>query len=231
MKTIDLKSVLILLVISLFSISILSNGLSFRVRIYDADKDAVVKQFESSYKIFRTTTHCEVGDFENYLLAMKLQYVLEEKGYTQNELVAYFNHVEIPLDDAYVLLDNKNQQDEKMIAPMSEAEMELALTMVQNEEFYYSIQIGVFSEEAVNRFFEFPKKVDESITPKGYYRYTYGRFYTLQDAKDALKMLQEDYFETAFIVAFDSLERIPLTAAMDKEKRLLEESIAAVSEK
>ena len=82
----------------------------------------------------------------------------------------------------------------------------------------------------MNKFFDFPKKVDESITAKGYYRYTYGRFYTLQDAKDALIMLQENYFKNAFIVAFDELERIPMTTAMEKEKRLLEESIAAVNQ-
>lgn len=206
-------------------------GLSFRVRVYETDKQLVAEEFQESYKISYSEKGVEVGEFENYLLAMKLQYELEQKGFSNNELVAYFNLNEIPLDDAYALLDNRNQQDEKMVEPMSETEMDLALKMVQNEEFYYSIQIGVFSEEAVNKFFDFPKQIDETITAKGYYRYTYGRFYTLQDAKDALVILQEDYFETAFIVAFDNLERIPITTAMEKEQRLLEESLAIVYSK
>ena len=229
MKTISPKSVIILIVISLFSISILANGLSFRVRVYEADKEIVSNVFEDNLNVFSKGKLLEIGEFENYFLAMKHQYILEEKGFVKTEIVSYFNFVEIPLDDAFALMDNRNAQDENMTAPMSTAEMDLALKMVQKEEFYYSIQIGVYSEEAVNNFFDFPKQIDESITPKGYYRYTYGKFYTMQDAKDALVMLQENYFEKAFIIAFDNLERIPITAAMDKEQRLIEESLAAIA--
>ncbi|CAG5086916.1 SPOR domain-containing protein [Parvicella tangerina] len=231
MKTINLKSVIILVIISLFSLSILAQGLQFRVRTQEADQSKITDELKASYQVYQFDKTIEVGEFQNYLQAMKFQYDLEDLGFSNTELVAYFNFVEIPLEDAYVMLDNRNEQDEQMISPMSETEMELALKMVQNEEFYYSIQIGVFSEEAVNKFFDFPKKVDETITSKGYYRYTYGKFYTLQDAKDALVMLQENYFETAFIVAFDELQRIPITAAMEKEERLLEESIAEVYSK
>lgn len=229
MKTISPKSVIIIFVISLFSISVLASGLSFRVRILEEDKPQIEDELPAELKIIATASGLEVGDFRDYFQAMKHQYILEEKGISNTIIVSYFNYVEISLDDAFTLLDNRNEQDEQMIETLSEAEMELALKMVQNEDFYYAVQIGVYSEEGVNRFFDFPKKVDESITPKGYYRYTYGRFYTLQDAKDAMIMLQENYFENAFVVAFDKLERIPLTAAIEKEKRLLEESIAAVS--
>lgn len=228
MKTISPKSVIIIFVISLFSISVLANGLSFRVRILEEDNPQIEVELSAELKIITTTSGLEVGDFNDYFQAMKHQYILEEKGISNTTIVSYFNYVEISLDDAFTLLDNRNEQDEQMIKTLSEAEMELALKMVQNEDFYYAVQIGVYSEEAVNRFFDFPKKVDESITSKGYYRYTYGKFYTLQDAKDAMIMLQENYFENAFVVAFDKLERIPITAALEKEKRLLEESIAAV---
>lgn len=122
-------------------------------------------------------------------------------------------------------MDNKNSVDQNNLSYMSEQEMDLALQSVQNEEFYYTIQIGIYSEESVNRFFDFPKSVDETITDKGYFRYSVGKYKTLQDAKDALVILQKDYFENAFIIAFDNLERIPLTTAMEKEKRLLEQSL------
>lgn len=229
MKTISPKSLIILIVISLFSISILANGLAFRVRVYDTDKQIVSKSFQEELKLFQQDKNIEIGEFDNYFLAMKFQYAVEEKGFSNTEIVSYFNNTEISLEDAFVLLDNRNEQDEKMVNPMTEAEMDLALRMVQNEDFYYSIQIDVFSEESVSNFFDFPKQIDESITQKGYYRYTYGKFSTMQDAKYALVMLQENYFETAFIVAFDELERIPITAAIEKEQRLLEESIAVVS--
>lgn len=229
MKTISLKSVIILIAISLFSISLFANGLSFRVRLYDVNPLYVTEKIKSEIKIFQHEKDIDIGAFEDYFTAMKFQYKLEELGFPKTAIVSDFNQDEIPLDDAFALLDNRNRQDEEMIKPMSEVEMDLALKMVQNEDFYYSIQIGVFSEEAVNKFFEFPKQIDETITAKGYYRYTYGRFYTYQDAKDALAMLQKNYFEKAFIIAFDELERIPITAAMNKEKRLLEESVAAIA--
>lgn len=229
MKTISLKSVIILIVISLFSISIFAKGLSFRVRVYDVSHQLVTSKFSSEVKMFYHEEDIDIGEFPDYFTAMKFQYTVEEAGFDKTTIVSYFNLNEIPLEDAFALLDNRNRQDEEMVQPMSEAAMELALKMVQNEGFYYSIQIGVFSEEAVNKFFEFPKQIDETITAKGYYRYTYGRYYTYQDAKDALAFLQTNYFENAFIIAFDQLERIPITAALSKEKRLLEESVATIA--
>lgn len=230
MKTLSPKTVITLIIITFFSLSIFAKGLEFKVRVFEADKTKVIQSFKDSLAVTCLDGKIDVGSFNDYFLAMKLQYFIEEKGFNFTEIVSFFNDEEIPIDDAFALLNNLNDLDQNnMSYDMSEAEMDLALKMVQREEFYYSIQIGVFSEEAVNKFFDFPKQIDESITSKGYYRYTYGKFGTLQDAKDALVMLQNNYFEKAFIIAFDNLERIPLTAALEKEKRLLEESIAAVN--
>lgn len=230
MKTLDLKIALTTLVITLcFSVSFFAKGLEFKIRIDNPDKQLVIGQLQDNFPLRFYDEYADVGSFEDYLMAMKNQYEIESNGFENTSIVAFFNLQQITLDDAFVLLDNRNDQDQQSETYMSESQMDLALKMVQNEEFYYAIQIGIFSEESVNKFFEFPKAIDESITPKGYYRYTYGKFKTLQDAKDALVMLQENYFESAFIIAFDELERIPLASAIEKEKRLLEESIAQVN--
>ena len=155
---------------------------------------------------------------------------IEELGYSNIEIVSYFNHTSISLEDAFTLLDNKNEQDQKLEngAYMSEEEMELALKNVQNEDFYYTIQIGINTEADVNSFFDFPKTIDETITSKGYYRYTFSKFYTYNDAKDALAMMKENHFENAEIIAFDELDRIPLASAVEKEERRLQASLAQV---
>ncbi|MCB9195369.1 MAG: SPOR domain-containing protein [Flavobacteriales bacterium] len=225
MKTLDPKTLLITIIITLFAISIFAEGLSFKIRINNFEKSVVTSQMKDSFKLQFYEHHVDVGEFEDYFVAMKNQYKIEEFGYDSTILVAFFNNSEITIDDAFLLMDNKNSVDQNNLSYMSEQEMDLALQSVQNEEFYYTIQIGIYSEESVNRFFDFPKSVDETITDKGYFRYSVGKYKTLQDAKDALVILQKDYFENAFIIAFDNLERIPLTTAMEKEKRLLEQSL------
>ena len=113
---------------------------------------------------------------------------------------------------------------------MSEEDMMKALANVQNEDFYYTVQIAISNESNVNAFFDFPKSIDETITAKGYYRYTFGKFYTYNDAKDALQMMKENNFENAEVIAFDNLDRIPIASAIDKEERRLQASLALVNQ-
>ncbi len=163
---------------------------------------------------------------------MKAQYNLEDMGYSKTIIEAYFNFQKITLEDAFVLLDNRNEQDfnASQYQSMSIEEMELALQKVQREDFYYTVQIGVYTEKDVNLFFDFPKLIQETVTDKGYYIYTFGKFLSANDVKDILKMMQEFGFEDAEIIAFDNLERIPLASAMEKEKRRLDQTLTAINQ-
>ena len=82
--------------------------------------------------------------------------------------------------------------------------------------------MGLFTENNINSFFDFPKQVDESITDKGQYRYTFGTFKSYNDAKDALNMIKEYGLTDAFIIAFDEISRIPISRALELEEKSLE---------
>jgi len=210
------------------NVSILANGLEFRLKTYSSISDSSIINNKEFLPIRKAAEFTELGNCKDYIFAMKLQNELEELGISESEIVAYFNHTQITLDDAFAILDNRNGQELASIDQpyMSEEDMEAALKSVQNEDFYYTVQIGISNENNVNSFFDFPKTIDETITSKGYYRYTFGKFYTMNDAKDALNMMKENKFENAEIIAFDNLERIPLASATQKEERRLQQSLA-----
>lgn len=226
MKNLNVQSIAILIIITLTNIALLANGLEYRIKINKSNAD--LSQLEEFKPIRPSEKFTEVGAFTDYLVAMNHQYTVEKLGFSNTEIVAYFNFTQITLEDAFILSDNRNEQDIKSQEKpyMSEADMDAALKSVQNEDFYYTVQIGIFNESNVNSFFDFPRTINETITSKGYYRYTFGKFYTLNDAKDALNMMQENKFKNAEIIAFDNIERIPLASAAEKEERKLKQSLA-----
>jgi hypothetical protein len=226
MKNLNLQSIATLLILTLINLALLANGLEYRVKINSPNIDR--SQISEFPPMRKSANFMEIGLFSDYLLAVKAQNNLEEKGISKTAVVAYFNHTQITLEDAFILSNNRNEQDIKSFDQpyMSEKEMEAALKRVQNEDFYYTVQIGIFNEANVNSFFDFPRTIDETITSKGYYRYTFGKFYTLNDVKDALKMMKENNFSNAEIIAFDNVERIPLVSAIEKEERKLQQSLA-----
>lgn len=232
MKTLDLKAIIIFVIISLMNLVIFANGLEFRIKINQPFTSINVDDLENHQPVRTQSSATTVGKYDCYLKAMKAQYEIEELGYSKTVIEAYFNYRKISIEDAFVLLDNRNEQDFKasQYHSMSLENMELALQNVQREDFYYTVQIGVYSEKDVNLFFDFPKLIQETVTDKGYYRYTFGKFIAVNDVNDVLKMMQEFGFEDAEIIAFDNLERIPLASAMEKEKRRLDQSLTAINQ-
>jgi hypothetical protein len=229
MKNFTTQSVFSFLVLTLFTCSLLANGLEYRIKINASSDSTMTVKLSQFTPVRKSQESTEVGSYSSYILAMKGMYVAEDLGFSQTEIKAYFNQQSITLDDAFALENNRNQLDEivQNQTLMSKDEMENVLRSVQTDNFYYAVQISLETERNINKFFDFPKKVDESITTKGYYRYTFGSFTTFQDVKDAMQMLVEYEIEGLQIVAFDNLERIPLTIAQEKERVLLEESLAA----
>jgi len=212
----------------MFNLSFFAKGLEFRLKIYE-NIDRIEDQKLTNYLPLRKTKfYTEVGCYSEYLRAMKGAYGLEEVGYASSEIVAYFNNTPISIVDAFAIQDNRNEQDKAIgnASHLTEMQMDNMLESVKNEQFYYTIQIAIETEQNVNKFFDFPKQLSETITAKGYYRYTYGKFTSIQNAKDVLKMLKTYDVDGIKIIAFDNLDRIPLNLAVEKEKKRLEESLA-----
>ncbi len=210
----------------LFSYTTFATGLHFSVKI--PLKDSSTKLTLSSFQIQKQTQDFIIaGPYSQYIEAMKAKQDLGKLGYSTLEIVAFFNHALISIDDAFALMDNRNHQDQVNNGfTLSEDELSELLIDVQNKDFFYTVQIGLYTEQNVNNFFDFPKQYDERITTKGNLRYTYGTFTTINDARDALKMVKSYGLDDAFIIAFDKLERIPIGRAIEIETQIINDLIS-----
>ena len=206
-----------------FCSSLFASGLHFSVKapLKQLKELNMLTQYKGSITYMKDTAY--IGKYKHYLLAMKAKQELDSKGITNTEISAFFNYSPISIEDAFALLDNKNYQDiENKGITLTSKELNALLDSVSNKEFYYTVQIGLFTENNINSFFDFPKQVDESITDKGQYRYTFGTFKSYNDAKDALNMIKEYGLTDAFIIAFDEISRIPISRALELEEKSLE---------
>jgi len=228
MKTFNLKSVLSFFILLFYSYTFFGNGLYFSVKVEGKQIEEAIKE----YKILRETKEYVIaGEFSQYIEALKAKQEISKLNIKTLEVVAFFNHQLISIEDAFAIIDDRNEQDQKNNGYiLTETEMSNMLLEVQDQAFFYTVQMGLFTEQNVNDFFDFPKQYSETITTKGNYRYTYGKFTTLNDAKDALKMVKEYGLDNAFIVAFDNLERIPLERAIAKEQQAFQEALASQSD-
>lgn len=223
MKTLTIKSAILFIILNIFSVSIFANGVHFSLKV---SNDITLEKLNNYSPIKNQQESLLVGEFDDYLLAMKARIELNKKGVDSTEIVAFFHKNQVSLDDAFTLLDNQIEQDKRISHSLSTQEMETMLANVQNHEFFYTIQMGVYNEKNANAFFNFPKAFDERITTKGFYRYTYGEFKTLQDAKDALRMVKKYDMDNVIIIAYDNMARIPLARAIEKEGKMLEDALA-----
>lgn len=219
------KNLIIILLIILFNISIFaSSGVHYAIQI---SKQTELSKIENYAPIKLRKNTIELGKYDNYLLAMKAKLDLKASNVDSIEIIAFFHNNLVSLSDAFELENNQNELDQKLGGPViSEDEATAILNQVADENFYYTVQIAVTTNQQVEAFFDFPKTIDETITPKGHFRYTYGQFKTLQDAKDALRMVKEYGLDNTLIIAFDEQSRIPLARAIEIEEEKLNAALA-----
>ncbi|MCT4582611.1 MAG: SPOR domain-containing protein [Flavobacteriales bacterium] len=215
-----------LLISIFFSFTSFASGLHFSIKIQLKEKTSTSSL--STFNIQKQTPNFIIaGPYHQYIEAMKAKQDLGKLGYSMLEIVAFFNHAMITIDEAFALMDNRNHQDKKNNGFMlTENELSELLLNVQNEEFFYTVQIGLFTEQNVNNFFDFPKQYEERITTKGNLRYTYGTYSTINDARAALKIVKNYGLDDAFIIAFDHLERIPINRAIEIENQTIDHLIS-----
>lgn len=223
MNYLTIKSTFLFIILNLFTAVMFANGVHFSLKVSKNTNRVMIAKYAP---ILTQEESFVIGEFEDYLLVMKANVELKTKGVESTEVLAFFHSKPISIDDAFVILDNKMEQDKRISHSLSTIEMEQMLNNVQNHEFFFTIQMGVYDEKNADAFFNFPKTFDERITTKGFYRYTYGEFKTLQDAKDAFRMVKEYGLENVIIIAYDDMARIPLARAIEKQQRMLDDALA-----
>lgn len=195
----------------------IANGLYFSVKVAVSESNQKEK-IEGYVVLKQTKDYLITGLFPQYIEAMKAKQNIEASGHKSIEILAFFNHTLISIEDAFSLMDNRNEQDEKNGGHLlSVQEIDEMLANVEGDEFFYTVQMGLFTEKNINDFFEMPEQSNEKVNTKGSLRYTYGNYKTYNEAKEVLTTIKEQGLEDAFIIAFDSFDRIPIERALEKE--------------
>ncbi len=223
MKPPYLSSALFTLFFCFSVVNFYASGLQFSVKIPVNNTPEAISL--ANFKIQQKTQEFIIaGPYQHYIEAMKAKQEIVKLGYSTLEIIAFFNHSTISIEDAFAIMDNRNAQDQtnKGFTLTTEEISELLLD-VQNNDFFYTVQIGLFTEENVNNFFDFPKQYDERITTKGNLRYTYGTFNSINEARNALTMVKDYGLSDAFVIAFDHLERISIDRAIEIEQQKIDD--------
>ncbi len=214
----------------LVSANSLPNGLVFRVIIEDQQtevNEAMLQDFQPvNYSKTDQIYTYELGAYKDFIHVQKAKNEVKELGFQKADIIAYFNNKPVSMDDAFVLMDDQNSVD-KCNVHLSENQIEEMLAEVEKPNFYYTIQVAMFNPDQVDNFFEFPRTIHEKVVSRGHDRYTYGQYYAIGDARSALQLLKDYGLESAFIIAYDDVERIPLARAIDLEQKYIYDALAS----
>lgn len=196
--------------------SMLPSGLVFRVRAEKSDS-LMNQQIRNEYApVYDGTANTELGAFNDFIRAQKAKNLIRDKGFKNVELIAYFNHTEISIDDAITLLNNRNSFEEASTQQISIHEMDSLLAMVANENLYFAITIELNDAKTVNNFFELSKKMEVRVDPNGKQVMVFGKFNTPEDAEVYLELLSQQGIASTSLSAWNKNGgQVPMDRALE----------------
>lgn len=157
-----------------------------------------------------------VGEFDSYMQALKVSNEFYHRGYDQSEVVAFFNRVSIPLEDAFTLMDNRNVEEAELYGETLAFEVEefndnLDRVTVDSEmeSIYYTVQIGAFSNEKEDEIFEIEGVIVEHELGD-LFTYSCGEYSSYEEALDACVNIKFAGIKDAFVTAYQNGVRLEL---------------------
>ena len=138
--TINPQKIILIVILILFNLAIFaSNGVHYAIKIKQKTSIDLLVNYSP---VKQNKDFIEVGAYDNYLYAMKAKQELKIISIDSTEIVAFFHHNPISLDDAFAIEDDQNKLDQKLGGPiLSETQAKYLLKQVENPNFYYTIQI------------------------------------------------------------------------------------------
>lgn len=189
----------------------LPSGLIFRIKTERNDTLLNTEEKIAFSPSFITQHECEFGIITDYIRAQKTKNMLRDQGFLKTEIVAYFNRSPISIDDAFLLLNNRNSSEIKITSSISIREMDSLLGLLQKEEPYFAISISMNDAQTVNRFFNLSGKLDIRVNLNGTKEIVFGKFSTIDDANVYLELLTDQGIVSTSISAWSQSGRaIPI---------------------
>lgn len=216
-KFTDTLAVLIL-TLAFLAISItatFASALVFKVDLgeftEELDKDELTGFNHIIYEVDGIYSY-HVGEFSDYFQALKASNEFYHKGYNQAEVVAFFNRVSIPMEDAFTLMDNKNIEESEKYGGTLAIEIEyfnekLDKVTVNEDEKFFTVQIGVFSNQKDDEVFNLEGVIVERKAGE-LFNYSFGEFATKEEAEAAVSTVVNAGHVGAFVTAYLNGERV-----------------------
>jgi hypothetical protein len=161
---------------------------------------------------------------KDYILTCRNRNEMEEKG-IQSEVKAYFNDEEITMDDAYVMMNNRNIQEAKEYAEYSRSRIKEIMNEYAGVNLFYSITVSMANDK--NILSEYTKEYVHTMKENGKTELlNIGKFITFTDVKSIYDELIEKGISNISITASEFGKDIPVSNAVGKEQYYLEQLLA-----
>jgi hypothetical protein len=181
---------------------------------------------EFSDKVCDTLNENELALFKSkdYILTCRHRNELEEKG-IEVEVKAYFNSEEISMEDAYVMMNNKNIQEAKEYAEYSRNRIKEIMDEYADVNMFYSITVSLENDKELLS--EYTSQFVHTLKENGQIELlNIGKFITFTDVKAIYDELIQKGVSNISITASEFGKEIPVSNAVGKEQYYLEQLLA-----
>ena len=200
-----------------------SGGLIYKLDVNPSEQKINKKQlsdFEPIEKISEDgLSMYRLGNYKDFLRAQLAQYQLMDKGFNTVSLKAFHNGNEITMEDAYALMDTRNEYEQNNITPVSSEELDDLLRRIRRKSIDIKVKVELVDGDDVAAFFELPDSVDAYFTKVEGNVIYFSKFDSFYDASQIFRFMQASGLNHSRIVAFQWGEEIALIDALNDLKK------------
>ena len=202
------------------------SGLIYRVQLGAFRKPISIDKFREfspvSGEVLANGLTCYLaGFFNNATIAVNARKEIRNVGYADAFIVAYCDGKRISLAEA------KELERLGRCVPKSQNELSIDVARlfenaeknandnlsIENQDVFYTVQVGVYNKKINNDQLLGIEELDAYQSPNGQYRYSSGKFSSLEDAKNRKVSVISKGITDAYIVAYSNGKRIDINTA------------------
>ena len=202
------------------------SGLIYRVQLGAFRKPISIDKFREfspvSGEVLANGLTCYLaGFFNNATIAINARKEIRNFGYADAFIVAYCDGKRISLAEAKELerlgrcvpkSQNELSIDVARLFETAEKNTNKNLS-IENQDVFYTVQVGVYNRKINNNQLLGIEELDAYQAPNGQYRYSSGKFSSLEDAKNRKVSVISKGITDAYIVAYSNGKRIDINTA------------------
>lgn len=164
-------------------------------------------------------TRYMAGLFPDKRDAMEARNEIRKMGYADAFVVVYKDGKRISIEAAEKAKEEEKKNPKPIVnnEPKATSDKQLAANKIEDDENgYFTIQVGVFGRPALEGEITLPNLNMEYVPSKNLYRYSSGQYMKRSEAQAQLSKIKALGYEDAFVTAYFKGKKISLTEAENK---------------